>query len=109
MVSRGIVRFASLLSGSRVPNALPARAPIFLAAAYRGERVVRNTNLLLCADFGTDFEFLIAEFLGRNAIFKILIKVYCSSAQMKPEKVLPDSSNSPSKRVVRPSKVFSFP
>ena len=54
MVSRGILRFASLLSGSRVPNALPARAPIFLAAAYRGERVVRNTNLLLCAVFGTD-------------------------------------------------------
>ena len=40
-------------------------------------------------------EFHIAEFLGRNAIFKIRIKVYCSSAQMKPEKVLPDFPSRP--------------
>ena len=49
VVSRGNLRFSGLLSGGRLPNALPARAPIFLAAAYRGERVVRNSNTLLCA------------------------------------------------------------
>ncbi len=52
VVSRGILRFPGLLSGGRAPNALRARAPIFLSCLYDGERACRNTNLFLCAFFG---------------------------------------------------------
>ena len=82
VVSRGILRFPGLLSGGRAPNALRARAPIFLAASMVANGPAETQTCFYGRVLGPICCGLhITEFLGRNYVFKILTKVYYSSAR----------------------------